>query len=142
MNKYIIRLVTEWNKYGKIALAIDFDDTLCPWGFRSKEDLEEMDKLISIVKKAKEIGAYITIWSACSSDRFPEITEYCKSKGLEIDSINTNPIELPYGNDRKIYANIYLDDRAGLNEALNILEKAMYLVRSNQQLQKPATDVA
>lgn len=142
MNKYITRLVTEWNKYGKIVVAIDFDDTLFPWGFKSKEDLEEMDKLISIVRKVKETGAYITIWSACDKDRFPEIQEYCKSKGLEIDSINTNPIELPYGKDRKIYANIYLDDRGGLNEALNILENAMYLVRSNQQLQKPATDVA
>jgi hypothetical protein len=51
---------------------------------------------------------------------------------LEIDGINKTPIDLPYGNDKKIYANVFIDDRAGLNEALNILEMAMYRVRGSR----------
>jgi hypothetical protein len=53
---------------------------------------------------------------------------------LEIDGINTTPIDLPYGNNKKIYANIFIDDRAGLNESLNILEMAMYRIRGSRQL--------
>ncbi len=142
MNKYTERLYLEWTKHGKIIVASDFDDTISPWGHKSEEDLKQMDDIISLLKKAKETGAYIVIWSACTKDRFPEITEYCKSKGLEIDAINQNPIDLPYGKDKKIYANIYLDDRAGLSEALKILSDAMYLMRSHQQLQRQPTDVA
>jgi hypothetical protein len=54
---------------------------------------------------------------------------------LVIDSINENPINLPYGHHGKIYANIYLDDRAGLNEALNILEFAMYKIKGSKTTQ-------
>src|SRR3990167_5383617 len=101
MNKYTKRLTAEWNKYGKIVVAVDFDDTIYPWAHKSEEDLKQMDDIVSLLKKVKETGAYITIWSACTSDRFPEIQEYCKSKGLEVDTINQNPIDLPYGKDRK-----------------------------------------
>ena len=39
---------------------------------------------------------------------------------------------LPYGNNGKIYANIYLDDRAGLEEALIILEKALLIIENEK----------
>ncbi len=133
MNKYRLRLYQEWTQHGKIVVACDFDDTISPWKFRDKEDLIELDKTINILKLAKETGAYITIWSACDKGRFGEIKEYCSSKGLEIDSINENPIDLPYGKDRKIYANIYIDDRAGLHESLDILEECIYKIRSDKE---------
>lgn len=133
MNKYRNRLYQEWTQHGKIVVAVDFDDTISPWKFKDKEDLIELDKTIQVLRVAKETGAFITVWSACDKARFDEIREYCTSKGLEIDSINENPIDLPYGKDRKIYANIYIDDRAGLHEAIDILEECMYKIRSDKQ---------
>ena len=88
-----------------------------------------------MLKVAKQTGAYLVIFTACKADRYPEIQEYCKSIGLEIDTINKSPIDLPYGNDSKIYANIFIDDRAGLNEALQILEFAAYRIRGTRQNQ-------
>lgn len=133
MNKYRRRLYQEWSQHGKIVVAVDYDDTISPWKFKDKEDLIELDKTINILKVAKETGAYITVWSACDKARFNEIKEYCHSKGLEIDSINENPIDLPYGKDRKIYANIYIDDRGGINEALDILQECMYKIRADKE---------
>ena len=129
--KYLNRLVEEWRMYGKIIIAVDYDDTISHW------KLSDFDptRVISILKTAKQTGAYIVIFSACRPDRYSEITEYCRSYGIEIDSINENPIKLPYGNERKIYANIFLDDRGGINEALNILEFAMYKIRGERQSQ-------
>lgn len=133
MNKYQNRLYQEWTMHGKIIIGVDYDDTISPWKFKDKEDLIELDKTINILKVAKQTGAYITIWTACDQARFEEIKSYCSSKGLEIDSINENPVELPYGKDRKMYANIFIDDRAGINEALSILESVMYRIRSDKE---------
>lgn len=134
---YLDRLVEEWEQHGKIIIAVDFDDTISPWKMGSFVDFE---RIISILKEAKLTGAYIVIFTSCSPDRFYEIKEYCGSKGLSIDSINVNPIQLPYGNHGKIYANIFIDDRAGLNESLEILELAIYQRRA--QTRSEIHDVA
>jgi hypothetical protein len=125
---YLERLEQEWSQYGKIIIACDYDDTISPWKLKGFDPT----RVIEVLKTAKQTGAYITIFTACNEERYAEITEYCKSKGLEIDSINKTPINLPYGNGGKVYANVFIDDRAGLNEALNILEFAMYRLRGNQ----------
>jgi hypothetical protein len=94
----------------------------------------DFKRVFEILNTAKQTGAYVVIFTACKEDRYPEITKYCLDNGLEIDGINTTPIDLPYGNNKKIYANIFIDDRAGLNESLNILEMAMYRIRGSRQL--------
>jgi hypothetical protein len=126
---YIDRLYNEWTTHGKIIIGVDFDDTIFPWRAATQEDC---DRVITLLKRAKHTGVYITIHTACSRERYEEIQNYCKEKGLTIDSINENPIELPYGNDKKIYANIFLDDRAGLNESLEILETTMYRISADK----------
>lgn len=122
---YLERLEKEWDQYGKIIIACDYDDTISPW------KLEGFDptRVINVLKTAKETGAYIVIFTACKEDRYQEIIDYCKGHGIDVDSINATPIDLPYGNNSKIYANIFIDDRAGLNESLAILEMAMYRIR-------------
>lgn len=129
-NRYIERLLKEWETYGKIIIAADYDDTLSPWNFNNQE---RCDLVIRQIIMAQKVGAYVVIHTACSPDRYEEITKYLESRGLKIDSINKNPIDLPYGRDgAKIYANIFLDDRAGLDEALHILSSArnMYFERN------------
>ena len=138
MKKYIDRLLREWKQYGKIIIACDYDDTISPWGLEDND----CEKVIEMLKIAKETGAYLVIFTACTKDRYKEIKEFCYEKGLKIDTINQNPIELPYGNDKKIYANIFLDDRAGLKESLNILEAAMYKYRGWKTSQIKLDDVA
>lgn len=128
-NKYFDRLVAEWIEHGNIIICVDFDDTISPWKIASPE---ECLSTIQILKKAKRTGAYIVIHTACDTERYSEIREYCAKHGLEINSINENPIDLLYGNDAKPYANIYIDDRAGMNEALLLLEEAAYAVDSHR----------
>jgi len=142
MNKYIDRLFQEWQLHGKIIVAVDFDDTISPWKFKSKQDLEELDRTINLIKIARETGAYIVIFTACNQERYPEIQEYCEKLRLPIDAININPIDVPYGKNGKIYANIFLDDRGGLNEACTILETSMYKYRAYLQENKNLADVA
>lgn len=128
-NKYASRLIEEWRQHGKIIIAVDYDDTMRTWRLNNQEDC---DKIIEVIKLAKEVGAYIVVFTACKSDRHEEIRQFTLSKGLQIDTINSNPIELPYGNQNKIYANIFIDDRAGLEESLEILEFAAYTIRGEK----------
>lgn len=128
-NKYIERLVKEWEEHGKIIIGVDYDDTIRFWSMRSQE---ECNSVIKLLKTAKETGAYIVVFTACDKTRYEEIKNFCQDRGLIIDSINENPIKLPYGNGNKIYANIFLDDRAGLTEAMDTLESAMYVIRGRQ----------
>lgn len=132
-NKYLQRLYQEWKQHGKIIVGVDFDDTISPWKFKDAESLEKIDKTIQILRVAHETGAYIVIFTACSPDRYEEIQKYCEKIRLPIDTINKTPFEIPegYGKGGKIYANIFLDDRAGLNEALDMLETAMYWIRGD-----------
>lgn len=125
--KYVERLAKEWLEHGKIILAVDYDSTIFPW--HTIDNQEDMDRVINLVQQAHEIGAYVVINTCSNKDRHPEIIDYCKKINLPVDGINTQPIQLPYGHFGKIYANIYLDDRAGLLEALDILERAMYHVK-------------
>jgi hypothetical protein len=131
-NKYELRLFQEWKQHGKIVIAVDFDDTIYPWKFRNADDMESFDRLVNLLQVAKATGAYITIFSACAPDRYEEIQNYCTKIKLPIDSINANPITLPYGNNGKVYANIYLDDRAGLLESIKMLETVMYHIRGER----------
>jgi hypothetical protein len=123
--KYIKRLTNEWLTHKKIIIAVDFDDTISPWKFNSEDDLAFYEYIIEQLIYSKNVGAYIIVFTACDPNRYDDIINYCKSKGLIIDGINKTPVDLPYGKEgSKIYANIFLDDRGGLDEALNILQKS------------------
>lgn len=130
MNKYIERLYNEWKQHSKIVIAVDYDSTIYPWHtIDNKEDIERVVKLLQV---AVNTGAYIVINTCSSPDRHEEIQKHCESLYIPINGINNNPIDLPYGKHGKVYANIYLDDRAGLLESLNILETAMYKIRGDK----------
>ena len=127
ISKYIERLYTEWKQHGKIIIAVDYDDTISPWRMHREEDILAL-RIVEDLKMAKHAGAFIVCFTACNEDRYDEIKNRFKFLGIELDTINHNPVDLPYGNQNKIYANLFLDDRAGLNEALEILEAAMYRI--------------
>lgn len=129
MNKYTERLVKEWRQHGKIIIATDYDSTIAYWP--TIENQEDIQRTINLLQLAHATGAYIVINTACKEDRYEDIQRHCESINIPVNGINTPPIQTTYGNSTKLYANIFLDDRAGLNESLNILEEAMYVVRGD-----------
>ena len=118
---YANRLIKEWEKHGKIIIACDFDDTIRDWGLGIS-----CARAITAIKHAQAIGIHLVIWTASDPiARKSIIVNHCLEHGLRVDGINENPPGLPYGLHGKIYANIFIDDRGGLNEALTILEYAI-----------------
>lgn len=115
------RLVNEWMEHGDIVLAVDYDDTIFHWRHTSEKRCLE---ILSLVKWVKTTGAHIMIHTCSDKDRHEEIRSYCLSHGLVVDSINENPIDLPYGTQGKPYYNWQLCDRSGLDYAVTVLEEA------------------
>lgn len=134
MEKYINRLLSEWIQHGKIIISVDYDSTVFP--YPTIDNLSDIKRTVDLVKLAHDTGAYIVIFTASNIDRYEEIQKYCEEIGLPIDAINKNPIDLPYGNNGKIYYNINLCDRSGLNESLDILEQTMYKYRGINETNK------
>lgn len=135
--RFLDRLITEWEQYGKIIIAVDFDDTISPFKYNDLEAQQLYKRVWNLLNLSYETGAYIVCHTSCNPDRYMLIRNEFLRNGIPEVYINETPIELPYGNKgSKIYANIFLDDRAGLNEALDMLETALYAQRSHLQTKR------
>jgi hypothetical protein len=114
----IRRLVDQHARTPRLILAVDFDDTI--FDFHKKG--HQYDRAITAVRAAQNAGFYIIIFTASRPDRYDFIRSHCESIDIFPDTINRNAIESPFGNEGKIFYNIFLDDRAGLGQSLDILE--------------------
>lgn len=116
-NRAINRLYSEWKKHPKLIIACDFDDTV----YDTHNNDFTFDEVFSLLHECKKLNFYVVMFTASQVSRYSMIESYMKSKGIIIDGINKNVVDLPYGTNGKIYANIFLDDRAGLFQASTIL---------------------
>ena len=94
-------------------IAVDFDGTLCEntWPGIGDPNMELIKHLIWVRKS----GAKLILWTCRSEERLEAAIEWCKQYGLEFDAVNDNLPEIvkSFGdNTRKIFANVYIDDRA------------------------------
>lgn len=109
------RLIKEYKMYGSLVIAFDFDDTV--YDFHHKGRI--YDDVITILRKLKSLNCYIICWTGQENLEF--VSTYLETNKIPFDSINENP---PFykSSSRKIYANAYLDDRAGMHQVYNELK--------------------
>ena len=116
------RLLTEWKKYGKIIVALDFDLTI----FDFLNVGMEFNDVINLIKRCDKIGIHLLVFTCRQEKDYPIIAKYYEEKGLRYDKINENIDFIACQmNSRKLYYNICLDDRSGLSSAYNTLLKAV-----------------
>ncbi len=118
------RLLDEYHKYNSLVVAYDFDNTV--YDFHNKG--WTFSQTIDLIRALKSIGCYLIIFTANQDEAF--VQKYCTDKGIPFDSINENP---PFytSNSRKIYYNVLLDDRAGLRETFDLLNKLVRELKQN-----------
>jgi hypothetical protein len=95
------------------AIAVDFDGTLCEDRF--PEIGEPKRGVIEFVKRHSARGAKI-ILHTCRENTpqraaLDEAVEFCATHGIPLYAVNENPSN-PYGQGRKVYADLYVDDKA------------------------------
>ena len=118
------RLFKEYDAHSRLIIAVDFDDTV----FDYHNTGSTHERVLALLKDCKRANFYVVVFTASAPEKFPFIREYMQNKGIEIDSINQNPVPLPFGNHGKIYYNVLLDDRAGLKDTCNVLSSLLEYV--------------
>lgn len=108
-----------------MIIAIDFDGTV-HWGEYPQIGIVVKGAVENIMKLRQD-GHYIIIWTCRQGDLLTEAVNWLLEKGIPFNRINDNHPEnkLKYGGDtRKIYADLYVDDRqiGGLPEWSKIYE--------------------
>lgn len=108
------RLIADYDIHGSIVVAYDFDNTV--YDYHSKGN--SYHDVIAALRKAKDINCYMICFTAAENNEF--VKSYLADNNIPCDALNENP---PFfkSEQRKIYFNILLDDRAGLISAYNDL---------------------
>ncbi len=124
-NNTLNRLLTEYKKYGSLVIAYDFDDTV--YDFHRKG--HDFSDIITLLCELKSINCCLICWTGQQDLDF--VKSYLNELQIPVDLINENP---PFyqSSSRKIYANAYLDDRAGLHQVFLELKKVVELVKNNK----------
>jgi len=121
MSIAVDRLYKEYKQHPRLIVALDFDDTI----FDFHKSGSNYPRVIDVVQRCQALGFYIVLFTGTVQERWEDQILYAQKMGIKIDSVNKNPIPLPFGNHGKIYYNILLDDRAGLGQAVETLENLL-----------------
>jgi hydroxymethylpyrimidine pyrophosphatase-like HAD family hydrolase len=96
----------------KMIIAIDFDGTIV------EHKYPEIGKPIlfafETLKQLQKEGHTLILWTYRSGKELYEAIEFCKKNEVEFYAVNTNYPQEPFNEkklSRKIYADIYIDDR-------------------------------
>jgi hydroxymethylpyrimidine pyrophosphatase-like HAD family hydrolase len=117
------RLIEEYQVHGALVVAFDFDDTV--YDFHQKGRI--YTKVIQLLHDLKAINCYLICWTG--QDDLGFVADYLRQNNIPFDAINENP-SFHTKNSRKIYANAYLDDRAGLLQVYNELKHLIQAIKN------------
>ena len=98
---------------GGQIIAVDFDGTLCRECYPRIGEANE--GLIRRLKERRAQGDRLILWTCRSGKRLEEALDFCLLRGLVFDAVNENlpqTVERFGGDSRKIFADIYIDDRS------------------------------
>ena len=99
---------------------MDFDDTI--YDFHKKGRTYE--NVISLLHRWEKYSE-VSIFTGNGEDKYEMIEQYLKDNNIKYKGVNCDSSVAFSG--RKIYANVYIDDRGGLiqiyNELLTLIEK-------------------
>lgn len=125
MRKEVEKLLDVYEKHGKIIVGCDFDDTFFMTSELHPDDFHtepRTEKVRDLLRKAKPIMT-LCLYTVSDPVSLLYKKEIMRLEGLEPDYVNSGPIDNQWDSTGKPYFNILLDDKAGLNEALSILEE-------------------
>jgi len=96
-----------------LIMAVDFDGTIVQDAYPQIGSINM--KTVEYIRRHQNQGTKLVLWTCRSGQQLEEAIMVCTGLGIKFDAINDNlpEIKAKYGNNsRKVYADIYLDDRA------------------------------
>lgn len=112
---YMTRNLSDADKESALPriIAVDFDGTLVSNKF---PDIGEIDQVMwDKILEEQKAGTKIILWTSRTGSYLDKAVEFCANHGLTFDAVNDNIEECKAlgWNARKVFANLYIDDRNG-----------------------------
>lgn len=122
------RLESEFKKYGRLIIAVDFDDTIYDYHRTGKFH----DHVISLLRRWRN-HAFIYIFTARNEARQKEVEMFCKGNDIPYENINIGCQDkhLDFGS-RKPFYSVLLDDRSGLGFSVSALEELITKIENGE----------
>ena len=94
-----------------MVIAVDFDGTIVKHKYPAIG--KEIPYAIDCLKLLQKKGHTIILWTYRSGVELEEAVKFCNKRGLIFNAVNNNYEDEKFDNSysRKIYADIYIDDR-------------------------------
>ena len=94
-----------------MVIAIDFDGTIVE--HRYPEIGKEIPHAFECLREIYELGHTLILWTFRSGKELDEAVDFCRQNGVDFFAVNNNsPDEIfDPSQSRKIYADLYIDDR-------------------------------
>lgn len=118
----VARLFDQYKKYNNLIVGFDLDDTIYDFhgnGYR-------YNKVIKILQQCSQLN--FTMILCTSKERGHSLIQarkICEELGINVTYINENPLM----KTDKPFVNIYLDDKAGLKQAYEILKLTLTKIK-------------
>lgn len=123
------RLLEEYERYGRIIVAYDFDNTI--FDFYSNGDT--YPNVMKLLRDLKPYANFI-VYTCRPEKQYDEIKEYLDAHELPYDTIN-EPIIVLNGEDKgsKLFYSVLLCDRAGLYSAFTALKEVVNILNERKR---------
>lgn len=106
-----------------MIVAVDFDGILC------RDEFPRIGEpnygVVSLVREIIDAGHEVVLWTGRADDRLVEAVRWCEDRGLHFCAVNDNAPSnrAQYGHlypngTRKVYADVYMDDKSAEFRAL------------------------
>lgn len=94
-----------------MVIAVDFDGTIVKHKYPAIG--KEIPFAIDCLKLLQKKGHTLILWTYRSGKELDEAVKFCSKRGLFFNAVNNNYEDEEFDNSysRKIYADIYIDDR-------------------------------
>lgn len=116
------KMIRNYNKFGSLVIGVDFDFTLTDPV--TKETYLDM---VELIKRMNSQSFKLCIWTANSDREYVEKT--WNDHDLRWHYYNYSPIN---PSAIKPHFNILLDDSAGLNESIDLVERIMDYIEAQE----------
>lgn len=126
------RLKSEWIKHGGLIVAYDVDSTVLP--YHREDSITNYLSIHQLLRELKQEGCTLVVFTAANESRYATIQQELVRNNVPYDYFNVSPPFVPDVNSTvKVYANIYLDDRAGLFATLPLLKQLLMEMKGGKQ---------
>lgn len=116
------QLTTDFSTLPPI-MAVDFDGTLVVDNFPAIG--REREYMCAIVREFQAKGAKSILWTSRTGEHLEAAVKWCEEHNLHFDAINENIAEVKEltGQDtRKVFADVYIDDKSCMAKSLDVRE--------------------